>query len=129
MSSIPREIVDRFGAFRAAWRLSIMNGYITRERDVGSDWYIFWLKLEGRWEYLPFGTVEAGDDVGWESIIGPIEVVAGAIGRSQLLYVVVERDTSSVGDEVWYWLIYWKRGGEKYLLTVQRTNGPFLMVV
>jgi hypothetical protein len=119
MSSIPREIVDRFGAFRAAWRLSSMNGYITRERVVGSDWYIFCLKLEGRWEYLPFGTVEAGDDVGWESIIGPIEVVAGAIGHSQLLYVMVERDTSSVGDEVWYWLIYWKRGGGKYLLTVQ----------
>jgi hypothetical protein len=88
---MPQEIESRFGSFRAAWRLS-GEGYITRERVVGSDWYVFWLLLGERWEYLPFGTVEAETDrYRWEPLIGDIELVATAIGNNKKLWLVVER--------------------------------------
>jgi hypothetical protein len=83
MASLPQDIESRFGFFRAAWRL-IGGGYVTRERVVGSDWYIFWLFLEGRWEYLPFGTLEAASNrYRWEPLVGDIELVAAAIGSAE----------------------------------------------
>ncbi len=85
--------------------------------------------LEGQWEYLPFGTLEAGEEVRWEPQIGDVEIVAGAISRSRSLYLVVEREGSAEEDEAWWWLIYWRQGSRRYLLTVRRTASPFLMVV
>ncbi len=129
MTSLPREIESRFGSFRAAWRL-IGEGYVTCERVVGSDWYIFWLYLEGRWEYLPFGTVEAASNrYLWEPLVGDIEFVAAAIGNSRKLWLVLERGEEEHGDRAWCWIIYWRFGNTNYLLTARKTDGPFVMVV
>jgi hypothetical protein len=90
MPQLPSELDGRFGAFHAAWMLRGVRGYITHELVVESNWYIFWMFLEGRWEYLPFGTLEAGEEISWKPQIGDVELVAGAIGRSRALYLVVE---------------------------------------
>ncbi len=82
---MPSELDGRFGAFRAAWALQGGHGYITLELVVGSNWYVFWIFLEGQWEYLPFGMLGADGEIGWEPLIGAVELVAGAIGRSQAL--------------------------------------------
>jgi hypothetical protein len=132
MPQLPRELDGRYGMFRSAWRLQGLDGFITQERVVESNWYIFWLYLAGRWESLPFDTLEVSDDNVWVPLVGTIEVVAGAIGRSRVLYLVVEREirtNRAVGDDTWLWLIYWKRGERFYLLSVQRTEGAFLGVV
>jgi hypothetical protein len=129
MSSLPQEIESRFGLFRAAWRLGGI-GYITREMVVGSDWYVIWLFLEGRWEYLPFGTVEAETNrYRWEPLIGDTELVAAATGNTQKLWLVVERGEEEHGERAWWWLIYWRFGGRVYLLASQKTDGPFVIVV
>ncbi len=132
MLRLPREPDGRYGRLRSAWRLQGLDGYITQEHVVGSNWYIFWLFLAGRWESLPFGTLEAGEGDLCAPLVGTIEVVAGAIGRSRVLYLVVEREigtNGAVGGDTWWWLIYWKRGGRFYLLSVQRTTGAFLGIV
>jgi hypothetical protein len=129
MTSLPPEIESSFGTFRAAWRL-IGEGYTTRERVVGSDWYIFWMFLEGRWEYLPFGTVEAAAKYyRWEPLIGDIELVAAAIGNTKKLWLVVERGEEDHGDRAWWWLIYWRSGDTNYLLPARKTDGPFVMII
>ena len=129
MPQLPSELDGRFGAFRSAWMLQGVNGFITRELVVGSNWYVFWMFLEGRWEYLPFGTLEADGELDWEPLIGGVVAVAGAIGRSRALTLVIEREGRAEEDGSWWWLIYWRRGNRRFLLTVQRTDGPFLMVV
>lgn len=130
MSLLPHEIDGRFGTFRAAWRLISDGGYITRERVVGSDWYIFWLFLDGRWEYLPFGTVEAeANRYRWEPLIGDIELVAAAIGNRKKLWLVVERGAEEDGERPWWWIIYWSFGGRIFLMSVRKTDGPFVVVV
>jgi hypothetical protein len=129
---LPRELDGRYGRLCSAWRLQGLDGYITQEHVVGSNWYIFWLFLAGRWESLPFGTLEASEDDVWAPLVGTIEFVAGAIGRSRVLYLVVEREigtNEAVGGNTWWWLIYWKRGRRFYLLSVQRTEGAFLGIV
>lgn len=130
MSSLPQEIESRFGTFRAAWRLIGDGGYITQERVVGYDWYMFWLFLDGRWEFLPFWTVEA--DVNryrWEPLIGDIELVAAAIGNSKKLWLVVERGEEEDGDRPWWWIIYWRFGDRIFRLATRKTDGPFVAVV
>ncbi len=92
MPQLPRELERRFGVYRFAWVIPWMNGYVTHEQEGRSDWYIFWLLLENRWEYLPFGALEAGEGSQWTPLVGVLEAVAGAIGRSQVLYLVVERE-------------------------------------
>lgn len=129
MTSLPQEIEDRFGSFRAAWRLS-GEGFVTRERVVGSDWYVFWLFLGERWEYLPFGTIEVGTDrYRWEPLVGDIELVATAIGSNKKLWLVVERGEEERGERTWWWMIYWRVGGRVYLLAARKTDGPFVVVV
>jgi hypothetical protein len=124
MSLLQTEITDRFGSFRAAWRLE-GGGYVTRKRVVGSDWYVFWLFLEGRWEYLPFGTIEGEvDSIPWEPLHGDIEAVATGIG-----WLVVERVISEAGDKIWWWVIYWRFRGDIYRLSTCMTAGPFVAVV
>ena len=130
MSVLPQEIVDRFGSFRAAWRLSDGEGYITREYVVGSSWYIYWMYLEDRWEYLPFGMIEGEvERIPWRPLIGDIEVVATAIGNSRKLWLVVEKEVDDIGDERWWWLVYWRYRGTIYLLSARRMEGAFLAVV
>jgi hypothetical protein len=132
MPRLPQELDGRYGMFHSTWRLQGLDGYITQEQVVGSNWYISWLFLAGRWESLPFGTLEANEDDVWAPLVGTIEIVAGAIGRSRVLYLVVEREigtNGAVGGDTWLWLIYWKRGERFYLLSVQRTEGAFLGVV
>ena len=132
MPRLPRELDGRYGMLRSAWRLQGLDVYVTQEHVVGSNWYIFWLFLAGRWESLPFGTLEANEDDVWAPLVGTIEIVAGAIGRSRMLYLVVEREigtNGAVGGDTWWWLIYWKHGERFYLLSVQRTEGAFLGVV
>jgi hypothetical protein len=130
MTSLPQEITDRFGRFRAAWRLADGEGYITREWVVGSSWYIYWIYLEGRWEYLPFGTSEGEvERIPWRPLFGDIEAVATAIGNSRKLWLVVEREAVDVNNERWWWVIYWKNRGRLYLLSARRTEGCFLAVV
>jgi hypothetical protein len=85
--------------------LNELDGFITHERVVESDWYTYWIFLEGRWEYMPFGMVEAK------------------------LWMIVEKEGVEDCDEIWWWLIYWRFGGTVYLLSVCRTIGPFLAVV
>lgn len=85
MPQLPSKLDGRFGAFCAALALQGGNGYITLELVLGSNWYVFWIFLEGRWEYLPFGTLGADGEIGWELLIEAVELVAGAIGRSQAL--------------------------------------------
>ena len=129
MNTLPPEIEGSFGSFRAAWRL-IGEGYITRERVVGSDWFIFWMFLEGRWEYLPFGTIEAAaNKYRWEPLIGDIELVAAAIGNTKKLWLVVERGEEDHGERAWWWMIYWRFGGSVFLLASRKTDGPFVVVV
>jgi hypothetical protein len=130
MSLLPQEITDRFGSFRAAWTLAEGEGYITREYVVGSDWFIFWMKREGRWEYLPFGTIEGEvERIPWRPLIGDIEVVATAIGNTRKLWLVVEKEINDIGVESWWWMIYWRYRGTIYRLSTRRTNGPFVAVV
>jgi hypothetical protein len=84
---------------------------------VGSDWYIFCLFLDGRWENLPFGTVEAeANRYRWEPLIGDIELVAAAIGNSKKLWLVVERGEEEDGDRSWWWMIYWRFSDRIFLL-------------
>jgi hypothetical protein len=119
-----------FGSFRAAWRLIREEGYITHERVVGSNWYIFWLYLEDRWEYLPFETIKVkGNRYHWEPLVRDIELVATAIGNSKKLWLVVERTEEERGDRAWWWMIYWRFSRKNYLLATHRTDGPFIMVV
>jgi hypothetical protein len=118
MPQLPSGLDGRFGAFRAAWMLQEDNGYITHKLVVESNWYVFWMFLGGRWEYLPFGTLEADGGLGWEPLIGDVIAVAGAIGRSRVLTLVVEREGRAEEDGAWWWLIYWRRGNQRYLLTV-----------
>ena len=99
MPRLPRELDGRYGLLRSTWRLQGLDGYITQEQVVGSNWYIFWLFLVGRWESLPFGTLEANEDDVWAPLVGRIKIVAGAIGRSRVLYLVVEREIGTNG--VW----------------------------
>jgi hypothetical protein len=82
MPQLPRDLDGRFGAFHSAWRLQGLDGYVTHEWVVNSNWYIFWLFLEGRWEYLPFGILEAGGEMQWDPLFGTVESIAGAIGCS-----------------------------------------------
>jgi hypothetical protein len=128
MSELPPEVEGRFGAFRSAWRMEVLNGFITRERVVGFDWYIFWLQLEGRWECLPFRTLEAGSNEQLP-LVGGVEFIAAAIGRTRKLYLVVDWESIGNGEEIWWWKIYWRRRGRMYLLVTVRTDDPFLMVV
>jgi hypothetical protein len=87
MSELPQEVEGRIGAFRSAWRMEVLNGFITRERVIGSNWYIFWLQLGGRWEYLPFGTLEAGSN-DQLPLVGDVEFIAVAIGRTRKLCIL-----------------------------------------
>jgi hypothetical protein len=129
MTSLSQEIEGRFGSFRATWRLS-GEGCITRERVVGSDWYVFWLFLGERWEYLPFGTVEAETNrYRWKPLVRDIELVATAIGINKKLWLVVERGEEERGERAWWWMIYWRFGGRVYFLATQKTDGPFVVVV
>ena len=127
MSDLPHEIEGSFGSYRSAWRVEVLGGYITREQVVGSDWYIFWLHLEGRWESLPFGTLEAERKVQLPPRDG--RIVAAAIGLPQKLYLTVVRESIGDGEEIWWWRIYWRKEGRVYLLVTVRTNDPFVMVV
>jgi hypothetical protein len=130
MTAFPPEISDRFGTFQAAWRLANGAGYITRERVVGSDWYIYWMFQEGRWEYLPFGTIEGEvERIPWRPLFGDIETVATAIGNSRKLWLVHEKEAVTSGEEDWWWIIYWRYRGRNYLLSAQKTSGPFVAVV
>jgi hypothetical protein len=130
MTVLPPEISDRFGTFQAAWILVNGAGYITRERVVGSDWYIYWMFREGRWEYLPFGTIEGEvERIPWRPLFGDIETVATAIGNSRKLWLVREKGADTSGEEGWWWLIFWRYQGRIYLLSAQITSGPFVAVV
>jgi hypothetical protein len=100
MSELPPEVGGGFGSFRSAWRLEGMNGYIIRKRVIGSDWYIFWLCLEGRWEYLPFGMVESRTSNRWRSLLGDEGIIAAAIGHSQMLYLVVDCELVGTAEEM-----------------------------
>jgi hypothetical protein len=129
MTLLPHEIESRFGSFKAAWRLS-GEGYITRETVVGSEWYVFWMFLGDRWEYLPFGTVEAeASRYRWDPLVGDIELVATAIGNPKKLWLVVERGEEEHGERAWWWMIYWRFGSRVFLLASRKTNGPFVVVV
>ncbi len=96
---------------------------------VGSDWYIFWLHLERRWEYLPFGTLEAADGSQWEPLLGNMRTVAAAIGHAKKLCLVIKHELSSPTEETWLWRIYWRRGNGIYLLTALCTSGAIVLVL
>lgn len=86
--------------------------------------------LEGRWEYSPFGTLEAASNrYRWEPLVGDIELVAAAIGNTRKLWLVVEREEEEHGGRAWWWMIYWRFGDTNYLLAARKTDGPFIVVV
>jgi hypothetical protein len=127
MTSLPPEITDRFGLFRAAWRLADEEGYITHEWVVGSSWYIYWIYLKGRWEYLPFGTSEGEvERIPWRPLFGDIEAVATAIGNSRKLWLVVEKEAVGVSDEKWWWIIYGEVVGGFISYWPAELKDPFL---
>jgi hypothetical protein len=77
---------------------------------------------------LPFGTLEAGSNEELP-LVGDVEFIAAAIGRTRKLYLIVDRESIRDGVEIWWWKIYWRRGGGMYLLVTVHTDDPYLMVV
>jgi hypothetical protein len=70
-----------------------------------SKWYVFWLKLDGSWEYLLFGELES-ENTQWDPIFGDFVGLAGAIGQNGVMNLVIERVIEGI-KETWWWIIYW----------------------
>jgi hypothetical protein len=127
MPRLPSELDERFGSFRHAWEIPGREGYITEEIVGGSKWYVIWLKLDGRWEYLLFGESESENTL-WDPIFGDFVGLAGAIGQNGKLNLVIETVTEGM-KETWFWIIYWRRRGQVIILSVLQTNRYFAFVV
>jgi hypothetical protein len=90
MPRLLSELRSQFGLFRTAWEIPGQDGYITEELVGASKWYVFWMKLDGSWEYLLFGELES-ENIQWDPIFGDFVGLAGAIRQNGVLNLVIER--------------------------------------